>query len=92
MRFNFTIGHISGEQLISADVLFRAPVGDLTAPDHVLQQDSDVFVQNILFNMPETEKRLQEIRYCRQKDEKCKMLTNYTLEGWPEKSAVAKYH
>jgi len=32
---------------------------------------------------------LQEIKNCQQKDEECKILTKYTLEGWPEKSALS---
>ena len=52
MRFNFTISHVPGKQLTIADMLSRAPSKPPDTDDYKLEQDSQVFVNNVIESLP----------------------------------------
>ena len=62
MRFQFSISHVPGKDLIVADALSRAPVAQPTSADELLQQEAGVFVQVVLQSIPATEERMDMIR------------------------------
>ena len=61
MRYQFSIFHVPGKDLIIADALSRAPVTDSRPEDLELEQETTAFVQLVVQSLPATEKRLQEI-------------------------------
>lgn len=72
MRFEFQIDHVPGKSLSSADVLSRAPVSKPAAQDHDLQEDVNLYVHQVIQNLPASERRLEEIRTHLEEDEVCK--------------------
>ena len=88
MRFQFTISHVPGKNLIIADTLSRAPSTNPTKTDQLFQQEAEIFVNAVVQNLPATEQRLEEIRRCQEADEGCKQATAFCESGWPEKHAI----
>ena len=55
LSFHFTISHIPGKELMTADTLSQAPLQNLTAADIQLQEDCDAYVALEIANIPATE-------------------------------------
>ncbi len=85
MRFYFTISHVPGKDLSTADMLSRAPTGDSTQDEHLRQQEVEAYVNAIMESLPATGKQLRRIAQHQQNDEACKFLTEYCASGWPQK-------
>ena len=49
MRFDYTISHVPGKNLIIADTLSRAPSMDVTESDCLFQKEVDCFVNAVLY-------------------------------------------
>ena len=86
MRFDFSIKHVPGKDLVIADTLSRAPTTEPTNSDEILQQEVNAFVNSLIRNLPATEQRLEEIRLLQQRDEACQLITTYCQTGWPRKN------
>ena len=96
LRFQFTISHVPGKDLVTADTLSRAPTAECTQDDRLLHEEAEVYVRYVLQSLPATEKKLAEIREEQEKDTECKQLVTYCLEGWPLKhqlyGPIKKYY
>ena len=96
MRYDFTIVHVPGADLNTADTLSRAPVSEPTRGDEEFQREVQAFVESVMENIPATAKRLQEIKSLQQKDPLYRQLLHYTQRGWPDKFSlrglVKKYY
>ena len=96
LRYDFTISHIPGQDLVTADALSRAPVSNSTASDQLLEEEVDAYIQAVIDSLPASEGRLAEIREAHQQDELCQEVIKYCLEGWPAKhklvGLVKKFH
>ena len=68
MRFQFSITHVPGKALTTADALSRAPLTQTTPADEQLTADSDIYVSVVLQNLPVTDKRLVEIQKAQEQD------------------------
>ena len=84
MRFEFTISHVSGTDLIVADTLSRAPAPDVSQVSDLLEE-TEAYVKFTMMELPATEKRLEEIKILQSKDEACQLITSYLQTEWPEK-------
>ncbi len=86
MRFAYTIIHVPGKELYTADTLSRAPV-DVSKVDVIedLTEEIEVFVNVVMQGFPATDNRIEEIRQHQFEDETCQELSKYAREGWPEK-------
>ena len=71
MRFQYTISHIPGKSLTTADTLSRAPTESLTTGDEELLQATNLYVNMIMTNLPATDKRLTEMKEAQDKDGIC---------------------
>ena len=83
MRFNFTIAHVPGKSLITADALSRAPAKERSQQDDQFQQEVQSFLSLIVANIPAMDNRLEEIRLKQEEDETCKAIVKYCQDGWP---------
>ena len=88
MRYRFTIYHVPGKSLITADALSRAPASDPTDGDHLLRDEVEAYVDIVLQSIPATEKRLDEIHTHQDKDEIIRQMMTFCQKGWPEKEAI----
>ena len=89
MRFSYTISHVPGRELYTADTLSRAPlVRPLDPKEEQLQNQVQAFVASVVKYLPATEDRLEELRYQQQHDEVTKQVMDYISEGWPDKSRL----
>ena len=90
MRYDFSISHVKGKHLVTADALSRSPSKEPTAADHELQQDTGAYVQQVVQSLPATDERIEEIRQSQEADPVCQQLVQFTLEGWPEKKSLSR--
>ena len=85
MRFCYTISHVPGKDLIVADMLSRAPVGNPMQDNHDLEAEGNVYIEMVLKHLPASDKLLEEIKEKQNQDETCQQLKKYCLQGWPDK-------
>ena len=88
MRFQYSIIHVPGKALLTADALLRAPLSQELPADQQLRIDSDIYVSAILQNLPVTDKRLTEIKKVQELDALCETVKQACMHGWPEQSKL----
>ena len=62
-----------------ADTLSRAPAGEATQAENLLEEESRPYVNLVLESIPATEQRLEEIRRHQELD-----ITEFCQMGWPK--------
>ena len=85
MGFSYTIIHVPGKELYTADTLSRAPVTNANFIGEDLTGGVDVFANVVMQGLPATDSRIEEIRQHQLEDETCQEISKYVREGWPEK-------
>ena len=86
--FDFTIEHVPGKLLQTADSLSRAPQ---EAKAHDTKQWNDLHgevecnVNAVLVSLPAADQRLDEIRSELKTDDTLKLVMQYVQNGWPDK-------
>ncbi|KAK3708825.1 hypothetical protein QZH41_019571, partial [Actinostola sp. cb2023] len=88
MRFHYTIEHVPGKDLFTADALSRAPLPNMTPADLKLQDDVYLFVNHVIESLPASEMRREEIRKHQEEDDICHEVVLFRRKGWPEKSQL----
>ena len=89
MRYDFSISHVPGKELIIADALSRAPVKGYKPQTTALQlSEVEENVDHIISSLPATEERLEQIRKEQQQDTICQKLTSYCQRGWPSRDKL----
>jgi len=86
MTFSFSISHVAGKKLATADVLSRSPLRDRGQPEQ--EEEINLYVNMIISNLPALEKRLQEIREHQEQDEILSQVKIYCAKGWPDRSTI----
>ncbi|XP_028514411.1 uncharacterized protein K02A2.6 [Exaiptasia diaphana] len=87
MRFDFSISHVAGKDLITADTLSRAPLSKCSNPDD-LQDEINLYVNFVYSLLPATDQRIENIKERQRQDEVCRTILEYTSAGWPERNKV----
>ena len=88
MRFTYTISHVPGKDLVTADALSRAPVTESNQDDDRLRDEVQVFVNFVIQNLPATDSRIQQIKKAQEKDTVCQAIKQYCEEGWPVRNLI----
>ena len=88
MRYSFTISHVAGKNLITADTLSRAPVSTSNIQDEECYQEVEAYVNFVCQNLPASDKRIEQIIGYQRKDEICQQLVEYCKHGWPRKGEI----
>ena len=81
MRFSYTIQHVPGKELYTADALSRVPLptsGD--SQTKLIEQ----FVNTVVSTLPASTERLQEYCTAQLKDSNCVQLVDLCRNGWPK--------
>lgn len=79
MRFCYTISHVPGKELWTADALSRSPV---EPPDN-MEEETEAFVQVILQSVPASREYLIEVKKMQEDDPVCTKVREYCEKGWP---------
>ena len=88
MRLHFSISHVPGKNLITADALSRAPVSGSTPEDDRFRQEVNVYVNMVIKTLPATEQRLEMIKALQEEDEVCRHVKQYCINGWQDESKI----
>ena len=88
MRFQYSILHVAGKELCTADTLSRAPVCNPDPQSEQLQRDVSAYVNLVIDHLPATEKRLIEIQTAQQEDPICQQVKLFCQNGWPENAKL----
>ena len=88
MRFDFSISHTPGKELVTADALSRAPVSKASSDDLQKNHETQAYIDVVYNSLPATERRIQEIEKQQRQDEVCKQLIAYCKNGWPDKDVI----
>ena len=86
MRFNYSITHIPGAELHTADAFSRFPVS--MPSNREFQSEASAYVDILVQHLPASDKRLQEIQVAQENDSVCCQLKSYCLTGWPRLSDI----
>ena len=87
MRYNYTISHIPGRNLILADTLSRGPEPRQDVQDG-LEREVEAYVYLTLASIPATKRRMEEIRQHQEEDPIMRQLKVYCQRGWPDRGAT----
>ena len=88
MKYSFSIVHVPGKNLNSADALSRAPKSEPRTKDCTLEEEGNLYVNYVFQTLPATGKRLKEIKAHLQEDEVCKQIMDYCNKGWPQRCSL----
>ena len=88
MRFSYTISHVPGKDIATADVLSRAPIENTA--DGLQEEEVNLYVDTVMARLPATDKRLKEIETHQDKDTLLHTLKRYCEEGWPNKFSIQR--
>ena len=89
MRFWYSISHVPGNDLITADTLSRAPVVESQQPeDNSFQYECQAYVNAVMSALPVTDKRLLEIKQAQADNATCQNVQEFCMHGWPYKAKL----
>ena len=85
--FTFTVSHVPGKSLITADTLSRAPVAQQD-DQNCTEEEIDLVRSICMASIPASNTQLEQIREKQEEDEVCRTLKQYCSEGWPDRTRV----
>ena len=85
MRFQYTIHHVPGKTLYTADTLSRAPVNDRDA-NTCSPEEIEVLVREITAALPADSDRLHSYSVAQAEDSVCSELIQYCQSAWPKRN------
>ena len=84
-RYTYSIQHVPGKLLYTADALSRAPAPGNEQPQQ-LESEVESFVEAVVTNLPATKRRLDIYRQAQTQDKTCSQVLDHCKVGWPDKS------
>ena len=85
MRYAYTISHVPGGNMVTADALSRAPVKwAIPTKDLAFQEETAAYVNAVYQGLPASFSHLEQIRNCQSNDPVCQLIEQYTKVGWPD--------
>ena len=89
MRFSYTICHMPGKLLYTADALSRCPMRLPHTLDIITQQETvESHITAIVMQLPASEELLKVYRSVQMQDPLCSKVINFTKSGWPSNQQV----
>ena len=89
MRFRYSISHVPGKDLITADTLSLAPVVESQQPeDKSFQDECQAYVNAVTSALPVTDTRLLEIKQAQADDATCQNIQELYMHGWPNEAKL----
>ena len=87
-RYDYTISHVPGKLLYTADALSRAPTSPAEATTE-LEEEVEMQVETVVAALPATEQRLREYCDAQSRDETCSQVMKFCATTWPKKQDIA---
>ena len=89
-KYDYTVTHVPGKVMYTADKLSRAPLASTGTVDDVsLEEEVQGFVEGVLQSLPATKGRLEEYSTAQQKDPVCAQMREYCESEWPVKEDIS---
>ena len=85
-RFDYTIEHVPGKYLYTADTLSRAPVHSYV--DSTLGELAELTMEACIAHLPAGQNRLREYQEAQASDMLCSLVIKYCCTSWPVKGKV----
>ena len=89
VRYHFTIQHIPGKELITADTLSRSTTSSSSPDDQAFQADVAAYMAAVTDDLPAGDDRLTEFRVRQAEEDTCSANASYCQNGWPNKHSLA---
>ena len=86
-RFDYSISHVPGKYMYTADTLSQAPI-PATPGDTDLQDAAESLMEMCVNHLPASSQRLDEYRHVQAQDHICSSVINYSQNEWPVKEKV----
>ena len=87
-KFDYSICHIPGKVLYTANAPSRAPTSVADEQSLQSQEEVETFIQAVTSALPATEHRLEVYRKAQAQDAVCTTVREYCEMGWPEKRFI----
>ena len=88
MRYQYSIAHVAGKELCTADTFSRAPVDIPDTQSQQLQHDVAAYVNLVIDHLPAMEKRLKEIQKEQEEDPVYLQVKLFCQNRWPENCSL----
>ena len=82
-RFCYTIQHVPGKFLYTADTLSRAPIHG--EKDAELEEEVEHFIEGVVSTLPASREQMEVYRQAQAEDPVCTLAFQYCKSGWPKK-------
>lgn len=86
-RFDYSIVHVPGKLLYTADALSRSPSTSVQN-DSQLQEEAEEIMEVSVMHLPASTERIDAYRKAQSEDSVCSAVSDYCRKGWPQKNAV----
>ena len=83
MRFSYSITHVAGKLLYTADALSRAPLREDNPENSDKQAEVESFIATIIASLPASQQRLLGYQNAQAADSICSRIITYCKSGWP---------
>ena len=86
-RYDYTIQHVPGKLLYTADTLSRAPQTEV-AESLELQEEVEAFIESVSDNLPANKSRLEVYQRAQSSHSICSRVKEFCTSGWPKKHLI----
>ena len=90
MRFHYTIRHVPGKSLYTADTLSRAPLQEHSQSHSVSSMETEQFVETIRAVLPASAECLERYAQVQRSDRICSKLIEFCKSGWPTRNQLSR--
>ena len=86
-RFDYSIVHVPGKLLYTADTLSRSP-STAEQSDSQLQEEAEEIMEVSVTHLPASAEKMQCYRKAQSEDMVCSAVRDYCHKRWPERKAI----
>ena len=86
-RYTYTIEHVPGKLLYTADALSRAPQTS-TVETLEFEEEVEAFIEGVSDNLPVSKSGLETYQRAQSSDSICSKVKGYCTSGWPKKHLI----